>query len=126
MAQYSAYAPLEELHVNGRLTLGENIADIGGLKIAYAAFLQARGGQAPAPASGGFSAEQQFFIAYAQIWRSNIRPEELRVRLQTDPHSPAEFRIKGPLDGNPEFLRVFDCAAALHNASAVAGQRAIW
>jgi putative endopeptidase len=124
-AQYNAYAPLEELHINGKLTLGENIADIGGLKIAYSAFLKANGGRTAVQPLGGFNAEQQFFIAYAQIWRSNIRPEELRVRLQTDPHSPAEFRIKGPLDVNPDFLRAFGCAAA-HDASAMVGQRAIW
>jgi putative endopeptidase len=107
--QYGEYVPMEALHINGKLTMGENIADIGGLKIAYLAFQKSMEGKPRPPAIDGFTPEQRFFLAFAQNWRSNIRPEALRVRLATDPHSPPRFRVLGPLSNMPEFFQAFGC-----------------
>jgi putative endopeptidase len=110
--QYSGYVAVDALHVNGDLTLGENIADIGGLKIAYLALQKALAGR-PAPEKiDGFTADQRFFIAYAQGWRRNATPESLRVMIATDPHSPAPFRVRGPTADTPEFSRAFACGKA--------------
>ncbi len=110
VAQYSAYEPLPGQHINGELTQGENIADIGGIKIAYAAFKKA---QAKNPASAdqkidGFTPDQRFFLAFAQIWRNNQRDEDLKLRLNTDPHSPGRFRTIGPLSDDPDFQKAFN------------------
>jgi len=108
--QYDAYEPLPGLHLNGKLTLGENIADLGGLKIAFEALKKQwiKTGK-PAP-QDGFTPEQRFFLGYAQAWRFHARDEALRVRVQTDPHSPARFRVNGPLADLPEFHEAFGCA----------------
>ena len=110
IAQFDGYAFIDGIHVNGRLTEGENIADLGGSKIAYSAlekvFARA-GGQRPADIDG-FTPEQRFFLAWAQVWRNNIRPEMARQRLITDPHSPGEFRCNGPLSNLPEFQKAFN------------------
>jgi predicted metalloendopeptidase len=92
--QYSAFEPLKGLHLNGHLTLGENIGDLGGVSIARDAYLISLNG-APAPAVGGFSAEQQFFLGWAQVWRELNRDEALRNQVMTDPHSPGENRVNG-------------------------------
>jgi len=106
--QFDAFTPLDSVHVNGNLTMGENLADLGGLTIAYQAFQKTA--QAKAHKSiDGFTPEQRFFLSYAQIWRSNSRPEALRQQVQTDPHSPGEFRTNGPLQNMPEFHKAFDC-----------------
>ena len=110
VAQYSACEPLPGLHINGELTLGENIADIGGLKIAYAAFKKA---QAKHPETAdqkidGFTPDQRFFLAYAQIWRANQRDELTKLRLATDPHSPGRFRTIVPISNMPEFQKAFN------------------
>ena len=91
-AQYDSYEPLPGMHVQGRLTLGENIADLAGLTVAHDAYLASLGGK-PAPVLDGLSADQRFFLGYAQIWRRNYREANLRQRLLTDPHSPAEQRV---------------------------------
>ena len=107
--QFDAYEPLPGLHLNGRLTLGENIADLGGLKIAWDAWkLSQKGRGAPAPL-GGFSPEQRFFLGYAETWRVITREEATRLRAVTDPHSPARFRVNGPLSNLPEFYDAFGC-----------------
>lgn len=109
IAQYSAYEPLPGLHINGELTQGENIADIGGLKIAYAAFKKAQA-QHPEDAEkkiDGLTPDQRFFLAWAQIWRANQRDEETKLRLNTDPHSPGRFRTIGPLSNMPDFQKAF-------------------
>ncbi len=107
--QYSGYVAVDDLHINGDLTLGENIADIGGLKIAYVALQKALAGK-PAPERiDGFTADQRFFIAFAQGWRRNATPESLRVMIATDPHSPAPFRVRGPTADTPEFSHAFAC-----------------
>ncbi|MEP6937814.1 MAG: M13 family metallopeptidase [Chthoniobacterales bacterium] len=113
VAQYAAYEPLPGLHINGELTQGENIADLGGVKIAYAALQKALAGK-PREKIDGFTPEQRFFLAYAQAWRSNQRDESLKLQLNTNPHSPSRFRGNGPIANLPEFQKAFglpdDCA----------------
>jgi predicted metalloendopeptidase len=89
--QYDAYEALPGLHVNGKLTLGENIADVAGLAAAYDAYKASLGGK-PAPVIQGFTGDQRFFIAYAQSWATKMRDEELRRRIAVDGHSPGNFR----------------------------------
>jgi putative endopeptidase len=110
VAQYAAYEPLPSLHINGELTQGENIADNGGLTIAYAAFQKAlaKHPQGANKKIDGFTPDQRFFLAWAQIWRNNQRDEDLKLRLNTDPHSPGEFRCNGPLSNMPEFQKAFN------------------
>ena len=107
--QYDAYEPLKGEHVNGKLTLGENIADIGGLKIAFAAYQNSLKGKAlPAPIDG-FTGPQRFFLGAATVWRNHIREAAQSVRLKTDPHSPGRERVNGPLSNLPEFYEAFSC-----------------
>ncbi len=109
VTQFDGYTVLDSLHVNGKLTLGENIADLGGLAIAYAALQKELAGK-PAPARiDGFTPEQRFFLAYAQIWRRLQRPEAARTQVQTDPHSPGHWRVDGPLSNLDEFAKAFGC-----------------
>lgn len=90
-AEFDAYEPLPGMHVNGKLTLSENIADVAGLSVAYDAYRSAFGGK-PSPDAQGLTADQRFFLAYAQSWRSKTRPAYLRVLLTTDGHAPDEYR----------------------------------
>jgi predicted metalloendopeptidase len=90
-AQFDAYEPLPGLHVNGKLTLSENIADVAGLSAAYDGYRSSYGGK-EAPEAQGFTGDQRFFLAFAQSWRSKQRPESLRVQLMTDGHAPDEYR----------------------------------
>ena len=106
--QFSNYVTVEDVHVNGKLTLGENIGDLGGLKIAHAAFVKAQAGKKAAPIDG-YTPDQRFFLGWAQVWCSNVRPEEARLRAATDPHAPSRFRVIGPLSNMPEFKSAFDC-----------------
>jgi putative endopeptidase len=108
VAQYSAYEPLPGLHINGELTQGENIADIGGVKLAYMALQKALAKKGPQPKIDGFTPEQRLFLGFAQIWRNNQREEDLKLRLNTDPHSPGRFRTIGPLSNLVEFQKAFD------------------
>ena len=106
--QFDAFSPMDSVHVNGALTMGENLADLGGLTIAHQAFqktAQAKAGKS----IDGFTPEQRFFLGYAQIWRSNQRPEAMRQQIQTDPHSPGQYRTNGPLQNMPEFHAAFGC-----------------
>jgi putative endopeptidase len=109
VAQYAAYEPLPGLHINGELTQGENIADIGGVKLAYTALQKAlaKNPQAAQQKIDGFTPEQRFFLGFAQIWRNNQREEDLKLRLNTDPHSPGRFRTIGPLSNLVEFQKAF-------------------
>jgi putative endopeptidase len=107
VAQYSAYEPLPGEHINGALTLGENIADLSGLTVAMRAYrlsLDAR----PAPVMDGFTGEQRFFFGWAQVWRGKYRDKALRAQLLSDPHSPNEFRTNGVVSNLPEYYAVFD------------------
>ncbi|MEY2561212.1 MAG: putative endopeptidase [Verrucomicrobiota bacterium] len=108
VSQYAAYEPLPGMHINGELTQGENIADIGGVKLAYTALQKAIAKKGPQPAIDGFTPEQRFFLGFAQIWRNNQRDEDLKLRLNTDPHSPGRFRTIGPLSNLDEFKKAFD------------------
>ena len=105
--QYSKYTVLSDLKVNGNLTLGENIADIGGLAIAYQAFKMTKQGQSTEKIDG-LSPDQRFFLSFAQVWRIKIRDEAVRMRISTDPHSPAMYRVNGPLSNMDAFYTAFD------------------
>ncbi|HEY5752849.1 MAG TPA: M13 family metallopeptidase [Chthoniobacterales bacterium] len=107
--QYGAYAAIDGLKLNGELTQGENIADNGGVRVAWTA-LQQQWAKAGKPGLiDGFTPEQRFFLGWAQVWRSNIRDEALRTRVLTDPHSPAKFRVNGVVNNMPEFFKAFGC-----------------
>ncbi|TAF55280.1 MAG: M13 family peptidase [Sphingobacteriia bacterium] len=106
VAQYNNYVVLDSLHVNGALTLGENLADIGGLAIAYDAFKMTPQGKGQEKIDG-FTPEQRFFLGYAQVWRLINRPETMRTRITTDPHSPEEYRVNGPLANFDPFYQAF-------------------
>jgi predicted metalloendopeptidase len=110
VAQFDGYVSVDTLHVNGRLTLGENIADLGGLAVAYAALEKALAGR-PRPLIDGYTPEQRFFLAWAQVWRTKVRPEEARRRVTVDSHSPPRWRVNGPLSNLPEFGEAFGCKA---------------
>jgi len=96
--------------VKGQLVVGESVADLGGLTVAYAAFKKAQGAK-PTKLIDGFTPEQRFFLGWAQVWASTIRPEEARRRVVTDPHPPARFRVNGPLSNMPQFAAAFQCKA---------------
>ncbi len=105
--QYNNYKVLDTMRVNGKLTLGENIADFGGLSVAYEAFRSYSPQAKSAEKRDGFTADQRFFLSWAQIWRSKSRPEAEANQIQTDPHSPGRFRCNGPLSNMIEFYNVF-------------------
>jgi putative endopeptidase len=110
--QFDRYTVLDSAtHVNGKLTLGENLADLGGLTIAYAAFQKSLAGKARPANIDGFTPEQRFFLSWAQVWRESSRPEAARVQVNTNPHAPAQWRVNGPLSNMPEFARAFSCKA---------------
>jgi predicted metalloendopeptidase len=109
--QYSAFTGVGGLKVNATLTLGENIADLGGLRIAYLG-LQRALERNPTGTIDDFTPQQRFFLAFAQGWRSSTRPEQERLRLLTDSHSPPRFRVQGPLANVPEFAQAFSCDAS--------------
>lgn len=124
--QYAAYEALPGLNLNGKLTLGENIADLGGLKIAFEALKKqwTKTGK-PGPIDG-FTPEQRFFLGYAQAWRFHAREEAVRVQVQTDPHSPAKFRVNGPLANLPEFFEAFGCGEGTSMNRPAASRPTIW
>ncbi len=105
--QYNAYKVLDSIPVNGSLTLGENIADLGGLSIAYEAFKRTEQGKKNEKIDG-FTAEQRFFLNWANVWRNNIRDEALKQRIVVDPHSPGIYRANGPVSNMPEFYAAFN------------------
>lgn len=104
--QFNLYAVNDDQTVNGALTLGENIADLGGLKIAYDAFVHTLDGDEPD--IGGLSPLQRFFISYATIWRMNYTEEYLRMLVNVDVHSPNQFRANGPVSNFPPFAEAFE------------------
>jgi|SRR5579884_278222 len=107
--QYSDYVAIDTLHLNGALTLNENIADVGGLKLAWLAFQKSLQGKPRPPRIDGFTPEQRFFLAWAQSWRGKERPEALRRRVLENEHSPNRFRTLGPASLMPEFYEAFGC-----------------
>jgi putative endopeptidase len=105
--QYNEFAPLEDQHVNGELTLGENIGDLAGVTIGFKAYLLALDGDRP-PTIDGFTGSQRVFMGWAQVWRGKIREDALRARLLSDSHSPAEYRVIGPLRNIDAFYEDFE------------------
>ncbi len=108
-SQFDDYVVDGDVHLNGKLTLGENIADLGGIKLAYTAFQNMKKGKDIPHGAYSFTTDQEFFLAYAQGWCANVRPEAQRMRAITDPHSPPRYRVNGPLSNMPEFGRAFSC-----------------
>ncbi len=106
--QFDSYVVQDDLHENGKLVLGESIADLGGLNLAYRALQKAEKGKKPA-LIGGLTADQRFYLSYAQIWASNDRPEFERLMVNTNPHPLGRFRAIAAPSNMPEFARAFDC-----------------
>jgi putative endopeptidase len=104
--QYNKFTVLNNVHVNGSLTQGENLADVGGLAIAYEAFKKTPEGKSDKKIDG-FTPDQRFFLSCAQVWRSKKTDEATRMQINTDPHSPAMFRVLGPVANNPGFYTAF-------------------
>jgi putative endopeptidase len=123
--QFDSYKPLPDQSINGKLTLGENIGDLGGIKIAYAALQKALAGK-PKEKIDGFTPEQRFFLSYATIWRSQYRDESMRVQLNTNPHSPGHWRAIGPPSNLPEFYDAFGCSEGTPMRRPEADRPSIW
>jgi putative endopeptidase len=123
--QYGAYEVQPGLKVNGNLTLGENIADLGGLSIAYDAMKRATAGE-PDSMTDGLTRDQRFFYGWAAMWRAQYRPEALRVQIASDPHAPSVTRANGPVANHPAFAAAFGCKDT--DAMVNAGERrvSIW
>ncbi len=111
--QYDRYEPLPGVNLNGRLTLGENIADLGGLRLAYKAWFDTRPkvSKKPASISSKYTDEQMFFISFAQSWCSKKQEQYARLLVTTDPHSPPRFRVNGSVSQFPKFAEAFQCKA---------------
>jgi putative endopeptidase len=110
--EYSSFVSVEDVHLNGHLTLGENTADNGGVTVALRALHNAQNGKnAASQKKQGFTPEQRFFLSFAQIWCENRTDESARLAAKTDPHSPGRFRVLGPLQNNPDFAKAFGCKA---------------
>ncbi len=105
--QFSDYIAIDDVHLNGELTQGENIADLGGVRVAYAALEKALAGK-PREKIDGFTPEQRFFISHATVWRDKMRPAEALRRARVDPHSPGRWRVDGPLSNLGEFAKAWD------------------
>ena len=125
VAQFNGYEAAKGAMVNGKLTLGENIADLGGLATAYDAMKKATAGT-PDPKTDGMTRDQRFFANWATVWRRNFSPEELKVRLTTDSHAPANFRAIGAPSNMPAFATAFSCKAGDAMVRDSAKQVVIW
>jgi endothelin-converting enzyme/putative endopeptidase len=112
--EYGSFSPVKGVELNGKLTLGENSADNGGIRLAYAALIDVlkKKGVSLTQETDGYTPAQQFFIGFAQVWCNNERPEEARVMAQTNPHSPGRFRANGVVSNMPEFSQAFACKPA--------------
>ena len=113
MKQFDGYSPLPGVNVNGQLTLGENIGDLGGLNAAYDA-LQTALKQNPGEAGAkidGMTEDQRFFLNWARVWRNNMRPEMTKVLVASNPHAPPQFRAIGAPSNMPQFAESFQCKA---------------
>jgi putative endopeptidase len=106
-AQYNTYEPVPGMHVNGELTMGENIADLAGVLIALDAYHASLGGK-PAPVVDGLSGDQRFFLGFAQAWRSKERDDSMKAQMASDPHTPDKYRIIGPLRNVDAWYAAFD------------------
>jgi len=105
--QYSAFQPFDDLSVNGEFTLGENIGDLGGITIGLLAYQMSLNGE-EAPVIDGFTGVQRVFLGFGQVWRGKYREEALRLQIETNPHSPSEYRANGSVRNVPEFYAAFD------------------
>jgi endothelin-converting enzyme/putative endopeptidase len=112
--EYGGFSPVPDVELNGRLTLGENTADNGGIRLAYMALLDdlAKKSISANQTQDGYSQTQQFFLGFAQVWCENQRPEAARLQVQTDPHAPPRFRVDGTVSNMPEFGYAFSCKAS--------------
>ncbi len=124
--QFNGFEPLDSLFVNGKLTLGENIADLGGATMAYYALEKELSETGKPEPIDGFSYQQRFFLGWAQVWHMNMTEEELRKRIATDSHSPGQYRVIGPLANMPEFAEAFDCVAGDPMVNADSVKAVIW
>ena len=107
--EYSAFTPVDDVHLNGKLTLGENTADNGGVRLAFMALMKSMEGKPQPPKIDEFTPQQRFFLAWGQAWCENVRPEMSRMLAQTDGHSPSRDRVNGVLGNMPEFRSAFAC-----------------
>lgn len=123
--QFNGYTVLDTVHVNGQLTLGENLADLGGIAIAYEAFKKTKQGQSEEKIDG-FTPDQRFFLSWAQVWRANVTPEEMATRIKTDPHSPSVWRCNSPLSNMPEFYKAFGIKEGDKMYRAEADRAKVW
>jgi predicted metalloendopeptidase len=123
--QFGGYVVEGDLHENGKLVLGESIADLGGLTIAYRAYHMALGGKT-APVIDGFTGDQRFFLAWAQAWASQARPQFERMQVAVNPHPLGRFRAVGPVSNMPEFAKAFDCQAGNPMVRAGEARCKIW
>jgi putative endopeptidase len=105
--QYSAYEAAPGVFINGEFTMGENIGDLSGLEVAYDAYKMALGGR-EAPVIDGLTGDQRFFLAFAQAWRGEQRPESIKTQVASDPHSPRRFRVIGPLRNLDAWYQAFN------------------
>jgi len=106
--QYDAYEPIPGVHIKGQLTLGENLGDLGGLEVAYAAYRRYVAAHGEPPVIGGLTGDQRFFIAYGYSWQRKNREGALRAQLLTDEHSPAEYRVNGVVRNMDEWYKAFN------------------
>jgi putative endopeptidase len=113
--QYSEYEPLPGLNINGALTVGENIADFGGITLGYYAYLKSREGKEQLPPIDGFTDKQRVFMGWSQVWQAATTDEFLRNQVLTDPHYPALYRVNGPLSNMQEFWDAFECKPEMQN-----------
>jgi predicted metalloendopeptidase len=123
--QYSAFIGVDDMPVNGKLTLGENISDVGGVKIAYLALAKALRDKPHEKTLDGLTPEQRFFLSFAQAWRTRYRPQYERLLLRTDAHSPPRFRVAGVVANMPEFAQAFGCDAS-HTLLSESARANIW
>ncbi|MEO5625375.1 MAG: M13 family metallopeptidase, partial [Dokdonella sp.] len=124
--QFNAYVPIDDLHINGKLTLGENIADFGGIEVAWDAFKLTEQGKTDMPREG-LAPAQRFFLSFAQSWRTQQRPETLRLQVQSNEHAPAKFRVNGPISNLATFVDAFSCKVGAQPMARAAADRVdIW
>ena len=124
--QFDSYTIGDDIHLNGKLVLGESIGDLGGVKIAYLAFQKSLQGKPPASTIDGFTPDQQFFIAWGQFRGDEIRPETQKLMVQGDPHPVAKFRVLGPLSNYPPFAETFGCKAGSAMVRPLSERCVVW
>jgi endothelin-converting enzyme/putative endopeptidase len=124
--QFNAYEPIPGVHINGQLTLGENLADLGGLEVAYAAYRRYVARHGEPPVIDGFTGDQRFFIAYAQSWQGKKREGAVRAQLLSDPHSPEAFRVNGIVRNVDSWYAAFDAKPGDALYLSPAGRVHVW